>query len=68
MRGSEIGWEKKWQWALEITEGLNYLHEIGMLHRDLKCDNILLDGLGRAKLGDLGVSQVDSLFQKNEQV
>ncbi|MCY3021576.1 MAG: serine/threonine-protein kinase [Planctomycetota bacterium] len=47
--------------ALEITrqaaEGLKAAHAIGLMHRDLKPDNILLAPDGVAKLADLGISQ-----------
>ena len=38
-------------------EGIAYLHQIGVVHRDIKLDNILLDGHGNIKIGDFGVSK-----------
>ena len=38
------------------VEGLCYLHERRMLHRDVKAGNLLLTGDGCIKLGDLGIS------------
>lgn len=42
---------------LEAAEGLKAAHTAGLLHRDLKPDNILLTQDGHAKLADLGISQ-----------
>jgi len=41
----------------QIMEGIAYLHENGVVHRDIKLDNILLDGHGNIKIGDFGVSK-----------
>jgi mitogen-activated protein kinase kinase kinase len=41
----------------QIIEGLKYLHEEGVIHSDLKCDNVLSDGEGNIKLSDFGSSK-----------
>ncbi|MGE3165117.1 MAG: protein kinase [Planctomycetota bacterium] len=43
----------------EVAQTLQYLHENGIVHRDVKPDNIFLDADGRARLGDLGIAHDD---------
>ncbi|KAK4407693.1 putative serine/threonine-protein kinase WNK4 [Sesamum angolense] len=48
-------------WARQILEGLVYLHghDPPVIHRDLKCDNIFVNGhLGQVKIGDLGLAAI----------
>ncbi|KAF7546063.1 hypothetical protein G7046_g9417 [Stylonectria norvegica] len=45
-------------YALQLLEGLTYLHESGIAHRDIKPENILLDHNGIIKYVDFGAAKV----------
>ena len=47
-----------WEVFIQIVKGLKHLHEMKVLHRDLKCANVFLNKDGTVKLGDLNVSKV----------
>eukprot|EP00756_Hemistasia_phaeocysticola_P038463 Hpha_TRINITY_DN16758_c2_g1::TRINITY_DN16758_c2_g1_i1::g.79101::m.79101/K07359/CAMKK2; calcium/calmodulin-dependent protein kinase kinase 2 len=51
---------RKHLWS--ICQGLDYLHQLGIIHKDVKPDNILVDKEGVCRLTDFGVSQVHELI------
>ena len=50
-----------WRIALEVLNGLEYLHTNNIIHRDIKCLNLFLSKDHHVKIGDLGVSTITSL-------
>ncbi|KAG0250386.1 hypothetical protein DFQ27_009425, partial [Actinomortierella ambigua] len=54
-------WTTKTRLAHEIARGLAYIHQEGVLHRDLKSANVLLTKHMEVKLADFGLAQVRSM-------
>jgi NIMA (never in mitosis gene a)-related kinase len=56
--GTKISEDLIWSWFVQIIQGLKYLHDNKIMHRDLKCANVFLTKDGTLKLGDLNVSKI----------
>jgi serine/threonine protein kinase len=45
-------------YAAQIAMAIGYLHQQGIAHRDLKLENILIDGDGYLKIIDYGLAKM----------
>jgi NIMA (never in mitosis gene a)-related kinase len=45
-------------WFVQICMALQYIHSLGVLHRDIKTSNIYLTSNNTVRLGDFGISKV----------
>jgi serine/threonine protein kinase len=58
LRRHRLGAEDTGGWLYQIASALDHAHEHGVIHRDLKPTNILLDGQGNSFLVDFGIAKL----------
>ncbi len=55
---AEIGPQEAVRLLRHVASALDYAHHQGVVHRDIKLENILLDGQGVASLADFGIARL----------
>ncbi|KAJ8954173.1 hypothetical protein NQ318_005768 [Aromia moschata] len=45
------------RWFRQLVDAVEYCHERGVVHRDIKCENLLMDAEWRIKLSDFGFAR-----------
>jgi len=55
-------------YAAEVLLGLEHVHSKGIIYRDLKLENILVDDKGHVKISDLGLSVIVMTEENKEEI
>ncbi|HEY5920698.1 MAG TPA: serine/threonine-protein kinase [Kofleriaceae bacterium] len=53
------GWRELLDIFIQVGEGLAAAHAAGLVHRDFKPDNVLVDRSSRARVADFGLARID---------
>jgi serine/threonine protein kinase len=61
MRKGPLSFQEGLQIAFQICDGLEAAHGQGIIHRDLKSQNVILNDSGHAKIIDLGLARTNQL-------
>ncbi|HYF48689.1 MAG TPA: FHA domain-containing serine/threonine-protein kinase [Planctomycetota bacterium] len=63
-RGRKLDPERATEIILQATRALEYAEKVGIVHCDIKPDNLMLTGTGEVRLADLGIAK--SLNEKGK--
>jgi membrane-associated tyrosine/threonine-specific cdc2-inhibitory kinase len=55
-----------WRYIEQVAAGLDHIHNHGVLHLDIKPENIFVDGKGDLKIGDFGLAVPRKLWEWEE--
>jgi predicted Ser/Thr protein kinase len=58
-RGGYLDPDEAFDVAIQTADGLQAIHDVGIVHRDLKTTNIMRDPSGRVRLMDFGIAKVE---------
>jgi predicted Ser/Thr protein kinase len=59
-KGGFLEAEEAFDVSIQAAEGLQAIHDVGIIHRDLKTSNIMKDPTGRVRLMDFGIAKSEA--------
>lgn len=60
VRRSPVSLKQACSYLRDIADALDYMHQQGIIHRDIKSSNVMLDADGRCYLADFGIARSES--------
>ncbi|XP_022173270.1 testis-specific serine/threonine-protein kinase 3-like [Myzus persicae] len=66
-RDGKIDDDRARKWFMELVNAIEYCHSKGVVHRDIKCENLLMDTNYNIKLSDFGFAR-NEMIKKNGQM
>ncbi len=67
-RNGPLGFEQSMDFIMQILTALQHAHEKGIVHRDIKPQNIMVQSNGRLKVTDFGIAQISDNEKGNSGV
>ncbi len=67
-RNGTLGLEKSLDFTIQILTALQHAHEKGVVHRDIKPQNIMVQANGKLKVTDFGIAQISDRAQHSNGV
>lgn len=67
-RNGPLGFEKSMDFIMQILSALQHAHEKGVVHRDIKPQNIMVQAGGKLKVTDFGIAQISDKEKGNSGV
>jgi serine/threonine protein kinase len=65
--GGALPAEKALDYVIQAARGLEAAHSVGIVHRDIKPGNLMLDDAGRVRVLDLGLARLVEVSQQLDQ-
>jgi len=60
-KGGFLETDEAFDVAIQAADGLQAIHDVGIIHRDLKTSNIMRDPTGRVRLMDFGIAKSEAM-------